>query len=401
MEYAVAIVADDLTGAADTGSAFATAGLSTIVSWSRIALAGARFDADVVSLDLETRIGDAVSAQETTLRVVRTLRHAGARAIYKKCDSMLRGHIGEEVAAAISAWHPSSLGLVAPAFPAAGRVTIAGRQHVDGVALDRPAIASTLQDAGLSIRSVDLETIRRSGLDEWLHSCRAARIDAVVFDAETADDVRAIARAGARLGPAVVWVGSGGLARALPEALKLSRAAAPDVTPDIVASGPILFVVGSTSKIARLQAGRLVASGVRHVPVAIEVLVGTRGTDDEAGIANEILHELRDGRDVLVTPGGLDDVNVREKPMAARLGEMLRPCASAARGVVVTGGDTATGILRAFDTSALRLIDEIEPGVPLALSVAPRPLAVVTKAGAFGDALSLVRAGARLRGLFT
>jgi 4-hydroxythreonine-4-phosphate dehydrogenase len=42
-------------------------------------------------------------------------------------------------------------------------------------------------------------------------------------------------------------------------------------------------------------------------------------------------------------------------------------------------------------------MDEIEPGVPLGLTMGARRIPVVTKAGGFGDALTLERCLARLK----
>jgi 4-hydroxythreonine-4-phosphate dehydrogenase len=63
----------------------------------------------------------------------------------------------------------------------------------------------------------------------------------------------------------------------------------------------------------------------------------------------------------------------------------------------VTGGETATRVLRAWHTTALELVEEIEPGVPLSVSVGARPIAVVTKAGSFGQPQTLTRSLTKLR----
>jgi 4-hydroxythreonine-4-phosphate dehydrogenase len=401
MRNAVAIVADDLTGAADTGGAFLAAGLPTIVSWPSIVLSGAALeDTDVLSVDLETRIGDRARARDVTTRVVRAMRERGARAIYKKCDSILRGHIAVEVRAALDAWHPSSVAVVAFAFPDAGRTTIGGRQHVHGSALDRPSIPHILREEALSTRCADLATVRGGALAATLGHSRSEHVDAVVCDAETNGDLDAIAQAGAALGSPVVWVGSGGLARALPRALALERRSHAQAALARPEGGPILFAIGSTSKIARAQAARAIAAGAAHVAVPIDVLEGrglNRTGDD---LAQRIERHLRDSRDVVATIGTLDDVDVEQRRVTDALGALLKSSASIAGGLVVTGGDTATSVLRAVNTTALRLLHEIEPGVPIAMSIAPRPVPVVTKAGAFGDPDTLVRAASRLRELF-
>ncbi len=49
-----------------------------------------------------------------------------------------------------------------------------------------------------------------------------------------------------------------------------------------------------------------------------------------------------------------------------------------------TGGETARAVLQAFGADGLRLVGEIEPGVPLSVTEGAADLPVVTKAGAFG-----------------
>ena len=96
---AIAIVADDLTGAADTGAAFAGAGLSALVTWGPGSLARAVRQADALAIDAGTRALDVATAAAKTAEIVRAVRTAGVEAIYKKGDSLLRGHIAAETAA--------------------------------------------------------------------------------------------------------------------------------------------------------------------------------------------------------------------------------------------------------------------------------------------------------------
>lgn len=59
--------------------------------------------------------------------------------------------------------------------------------------------------------------------------------------------------------------------------------------------------------------------------------------------------------------------------------------------LVLSGGETACEVLRVLGVTALRLIEEIEPGMPLSLTLGmDRNLPVITKAGGFGNPQSLV-----------
>jgi hypothetical protein len=93
MAVRVLIVADDLSGAADSAVPFA-ARLGTAVS-----LGGGRPDAQVVAVDTDSRYAPEAVARERVARAVARGRADGAR-IVKKIDSTLRGNIGAEIAAA-------------------------------------------------------------------------------------------------------------------------------------------------------------------------------------------------------------------------------------------------------------------------------------------------------------
>ncbi len=111
------VVADDLTGAADTGACFAGAGLATTIPLSGSSVS----DADVIVLSTESRdleaeaAAQAVSAAVT--RLIDGLRDAdsGPRWVYKKIDSVLRGQPRAELLAAMDATGVRRA-MVAPAF---------------------------------------------------------------------------------------------------------------------------------------------------------------------------------------------------------------------------------------------------------------------------------------------
>ena len=330
-----------------------------------------------------------------TREVVSGFRECGAGMLYKKVDSMLRGHVGGEVRAALDSWHPGSIAVVAPAFPAAGRTTVNGQQCVDGVALAaRESVPATLEQAGIRTRHADLDCVRSAALDEMF---RASRIDAtaIVCDAEDEKDLAAIARAGAGLGSPIVWVGSGGLAQAI--ASKDRPAGSGPRRPPVKLSGPLLIVVGSTAETARGQADHLVAAGVRHVAVPVASLAGGMSTA-RADFGPAIRNHFRAGEDVLVTVRTEGEPRVEDPALMARLGDLLRTCATSAGGLVLTGGDTAIGVLQAWGTLAIRLVDEMAPGIVLATAVGPLSIPVVTKAGSFGDRATLTRVRDRLHG---
>ncbi len=324
----VVIVADDLSGAADCAVAFMSTGLTACVLFGDADL---NVDADVIAIDAGTRRMSADNAARETRRIFAAI--APGPLLYKKIDSMLRGHVGVEVAAALDARRASdgrTTAVMAPAFPAMGRTTVSGIQLVRGV-----PVGNVSAMAG----------------------------DAVIFDAVTESDLRAIADKGLALGVPVIWVGSAGLARHLPIAAGLGRERN-EVPPAPEISRPILFVVGSASSCSVEQAQAL----------------------------RDVL-----GSDTLATLDAAD-ITTREDPeLCAALARSLASRAKDFGALVLTGGETARSVLEAMGVTGLRLIKEIEPGVPLSISIGAVEMPVITKAGAFGDRETLLRCRRALR----
>ena len=66
--------------------------------------------------------------------------------------------------------------------------------------------------------------------------------------------------------------------------------------------------------------------------------------------------------------------------------------------LVLTGGDTAVGVARRLGAVGVLLEGEVEPGIPVGSLIGPKPYRVVTKAGAFGEPGTLVKAVETLLG---
>ncbi len=170
--------------------------------------------------------------------------------LYKKLDSTLRGHLAAELAACLQLFQEMSKGsvyegagfaVVAPAFPALGRTTLTGRQFVNGVPLQETEIwkreglegganlVQMLRERGMTVELVGLEVVR-SGPELLGRTLKhlGRNTDTVVCDAETDDDLRAVAIASLGLHPAVMWAGSAGLAHQLLSVAGLEREPAPE-----------------------------------------------------------------------------------------------------------------------------------------------------------------------------
>ncbi len=404
------VIADDLTGAADCGIAYCLAGLSTFVS---LGTAAPPADVEVVSVDTDTRHEAAEIAAERTFTAAAHAYRSGSRSIYKKIDSTLRGNVGVEVAAThrAAALHTKGAPIViaAPAFPGTGRTMRDGRVLVKGVPLDQtdtwrgsgmagPAdLASILAGAGLSVDRVGLDVVRRGpdALRAHLQDLLGSGVNAVVCDTDEEQDLRMIAEGGARLSEPVVWCGSGGLARHH-AAANARPAKRPLKLPD--RTGSVMVLVGSRSDLAREQA-RLLASrrGLETITVAPETLLAREGPP-WAAAAGAVRGAIAAGPDVLLVSGLEHLLDLGSGlALAAGLAQLALANVSSLRGVVATGGDVARAVMLALGAGGLHLVGEVEPGVPIGVTGTEPPLALVTKAGAFGDPGTLERCRNALR----
>lgn len=397
------IIADDLTSAADGGAPFARAGHKVFVGFGDQGASGGHC-ASVVALDLDSRARSGPEAAVLASEGARRLRNAPL--LLKTMDSTLRGHVGFEVAAALSA-SGRRVALVAPAFPAAGRTTLGGVQHVDGEPVHRTAVARDLRHPVRVSRVAHLFGGTGSGPVVELGSSEArdpsrvrqvlATAQVVVADARTDADLDALVAA-VHGSTGVLWVGSPGVAQALARACTAKRAVLWANLPE--ARRP-LILVGSLHPASRAQVRTIEAVlGVQ----AVEIDPARAASDASAA---EIARACAACRDIARSGSALV---VRSAPLtvqdaagavASGLAEVARRVVGEglADGMIATGGDTALAVARALGAEGLRLWGELEPGVPLGVLAGPHPLPVVTKAGGFGDPGTLLRLYAALEGM--
>lgn len=412
----VTVIADDLTGAADCGIAFALAGVPTFVS---IGNAPAPDSARVVSIDVDTRRLGQEEAARRAGEAAKDAYRRGTGRLYKKIDSTLRGHVAAELQATFPAAVELAGGewpivLFASAFPGTGRTTRGGRVFVNGVSLEESEVwrksgmtgpaepVAMLKAAGLTAESIGLDAVRspEATLASAFSDLAARGVHVAVCDAEQEEDLRRTAEAGAQLRRPVIWVGSGGLARHLPAALGLRPRPGSAVRTQLL-SGPVLALVGSRSTIAREQAQLLGAEeGVTSFVLDIDDLLGGAGRERWNKRGAEVRRALAAGQDVvLVTAlGATVDLEIGLR-LAEALGSFAAESAERIGGLIATGGDIARAVLGALGAGGLHLLGEVEPGVPIGIADAKRPVPVVTKAGAFGTPPTLQRCRAALKRL--
>lgn len=320
----VLIIADDLTGALDSGCAFAGRGLVTRVALNVSDLAQTLADnsAQVVAVVSASRELSAARAAQISLEICDAMQ-AFDGIVLKKIDSRLKGNIAAELAPlARRVGRPI---LACPAIPAQGRFTQDGKVIGAGVA-SPIAIVPIL------------------GLPAALPDCH------------TDDDLDRALPADLREN---LYVGAAGLAAALARRLAPEGTAAPLPLPR-----PLLLAIGSRDPITLAQIAA----------ASLPVHAAPNGAVPGLPAAPAVLVQLTAGAQ---TVDGLSAATDFATGIARQI-DRLAP-----KSLFACGGETAHAILRELGCAALTLCGEVLPGVPVAYCPA-RNLVVLTKSGGFG-----------------
>ncbi|SIT66055.1 four-carbon acid sugar kinase family protein [Edaphobacillus lindanitolerans] len=410
------IIADDLTGANDSGVQLAKKGLRSTVLLKEDTEAR-EILADAVILDTDSRSAAPGTASDKVGRAARLLKEMGVTHFYKKLDSTMRGNVSEELAAMEAVCKPDIL-VIAPAFPKLNRTTRDGNHYVNGKLITDTEFAKDPKTpvteghlpslfekvARGRVVLLPLEQVRQGTghIADFAEAAACKGQTWIVCDAETDEDLKLIAEGFAMTNANIVWAGSGGLAEPLPDALKLTSGHRP--ASQKPAAEKVLVVSGSLSDATRLQLEELRSQADIHM-IEADPAKFVRRKDFKADMdcppGKHIVLFVGSGEDQrksALQAGealGLDKQQIGER-IAEGLGrtaqELIRnhPETDA---LILTGGDTAKTVCNRLGLDRMQLIDEVEPGLPFGrLRGAEGDYWAVTKAGGFGNPSSLAHA---------
>ena len=363
MQLRLLIIADDLTGANDTGVQFARQGISTLVSiHHEIPLTAFTENCEVLVMNTDSRHVAPDEAYARVFKIVQQGVTLGIPHFYKKTDSTLRGNIGSELEALFSVPNENVI-FFAPAYPQLHRTTKDGMQLINGVPLHLTSFAN---DQLNPVNNAFVPNILAQQTDVKIEIFNEQNLETstpiiYILNAESDEDLQVHAQ---RITPRTrLLAGSAGWAACLPEALQFTTKAI-SRTP---LSSPMLIVNGSLHE----NSLRQIEYATQHgVPV---VTINSTQKPQQFNFSDRL---------ILTTDNTSHNPNAAEK-LAEQVQQILSR--TEVKTLVVFGGDTLAAIAGKMNWQVFRPHYEIFDGIPIVEICEAKNLTLVTKAGGFGE----------------
>lgn len=356
----IGVIADDLTGAAELGAVGLRRGLKVEI----VVKGPPSGDADLVCMDTDSRSCTSEEAGRRAAAAADVLREAGARWIYKKVDSVLRGQVTAEVESVMKQLRLERA-LLLPANPSLGRKIRNGRYFVRGRLIHKTEFARDPEHPRTS--PLVLELLNPSLTTRiCVSTLREALPEAgiVVGEATTADEVQrwATLRDGRTLS-----AGGSEYFGALLAAERKKKGRPPA---EISSNGTVrreLFICGTASQSCRKFVKACRGQGTPVFSLPLELAWSAEFTPGAAEIISQRVVDAYQSAARVILNVGLPPV--RATAVARRLSEHLVQIAQLVLGkmevshVYAEGGATAAELVRRMGWARLKAVAEPAPGV--------------------------------------
>lgn len=433
------ILADDFTGAMDTGVKLSKAQIKTLVlakvpdTRTKTGLP----PCEVLVLNTNLRHESPKTAYETISHLLRTYYEPGL-SVYMKTDSALRGNISATLAAAVSTLR-RPLHFI-PAFPDVNRTTRNAAIYIEDIPLGQsvfrndprsPMTESSLvkivtKDYPLSCRVIPTASEGGVAYDvdapEDFNGSAAYDADMAedcagffevpapqlyLYDCSTNEELAAIASYLKEENSLILTAGCAGFAAQFPNCLDFSKEE--PYIPD--APGPILFFSGSANAITFHQLAKAKEAGYPLFLIRDYVEAVIKGDALAKTLEDTLVHDtvslIKEGKSVILATALDKDSLFDLSALAAAIGseeavhQIISDCSARLTkrileetdisALTVFGGDTVAGILEELGCFLVEAKGEVDTGVPICLlsykalkENSPRTLHLITKSGGLG-----------------
>ena len=371
-----AVFADDFTGAAEI------AGLALHYQLSVEICTSVKQNtlADLLIVSADTRSMDEATAVVETERIITQLLKMNPSFIYKKIDSVLRGHILPEIGAQQKLLHAHKV-LIIPANPSLGRTISNGNYFYKGKLIH---LSSFSQDPEFAIDNSDLKQMIRSKAELSVLKAGTAlpENDISIGEVENQTDLHHWA---SLVDANTLPVGAGDFFSALLSVRKIPIAT--ETTELIAFEKPALFVCGTTFGNSVASIKKLEAQGAPVSYMSASVIHST--LDEDAGLKDWAMGTtalLKDhGKAILAIDAAVVDAAVTALSLRQKMAAVVAFIFDkiGIKELFIEGGSTAAAVIRLLAFDCFYPVAELKRGV-VRMKVANRPgLYITVKPGSY------------------
>ena len=400
------IVADDFTGALDTGVQFAAAGAATrVVTNTNYDLRCLDPSIQVLVMDAETRHLSSRAAYEIVYDITKRALSQGVLHIYKKTDSALRGNIGSELSAVLHASGDFSLPFF-PAFPKMHRFVKNGILYIDGTPVDKSAFGKDPFEP-VNCSSIPELIRRQSSVPVSVHTPKETDFltdipaGITVWDGETDSDLMRAGFLFQKHNGLRISAGCAGFATVLSRLFQLTGTL--PKKPAFVPS--FLIVCGSVNPITARQLDDAEKNGFVRIrltpeqkldPHFWESTEGNTQLEQWSSLLKQhpcVILDSNDPPGKAYTRQYADKYSIHLAELRTRIsdsyGQILKGLME--RGLnttlMITGGDTLLGCMKQLNVYEMEPLCELEPGIVLSsFYLEHKRCHLISKSGGFGSA---------------
>lgn len=402
------IIADDFTGALDTGVRYAESGASIKVVVRR-SLDIERMNTqglDVLVINIESRHLDSSMAYEIVHNIVRKAKEVGIPHIYKKTDSGLRGNVASELIALLDASGEKFLPFI-PAFPEMNRITVRGIQYVDGIPLEESVYRQDPFEPVLVSYIPNMFQGYEAKVKVFMQDKQYDTVDEEsmigVFDAETKEDLKKIVSHLRDKNQLSILAGCAGFATVLRDVIKFGKNEMETIR--YLLPKRLFVVCGSLNEISKEQLEFAQQHGFYRMTMnpTEQLQQGYLESDEGVKWVNRLkFYYMKEKCCILDTA----TINAQDKAdlvkydiQSARiqvgqfLGKVIKNLLECKldNTIVIIGGDTLLQFFETMGCDEVIPVCEIRPGLVLSLmSLNNRKRWVISKSGGFGNKELLV-----------
>jgi D-threonate/D-erythronate kinase len=361
----LAVIADDITGAAEIAGIGLRYGMRVMLTTSANIPPPAK---QLWVVALNTRSMDKQHAVSVIYETVGQLRDAGVTDIFKKTDSLLRGHVIDELEAQLNAEGKKKV-ILCPANPEGGRQIIDGLYLINGIPISQTNFAT---DPEYPIYTSDVGAMLGKDLDnKGIYP---------IMNAECRND---LLQAAGKKKKHIILAGSAAFFEAYLEYLNFIPQKDREPIPEIKNA---LYVFGSALEKSHESVERAAKAGLSVTYISPFWLDGSELDSNLGNCVLRLISDIRnEGRGILAIG----------KPVLGdkKSGERLRYCIAAVvnkvfettdiQTLIIEGGATTFAIIDLLNFNQFIPTDEISPGVVRMVAEETKKLFLIIKPGSY------------------